>query len=43
MQVKLEDILEGMEMQSEESHSYLNLETGEILYVSREALLIAED
>ncbi|MDT8861811.1 UPF0158 family protein [Alkalihalobacillus sp. MEB130] len=43
MLVKLEDILEGMEMQSEESHAYLNLETGEVVYVSREALLIAED
>ncbi|WP_102346133.1 UPF0158 family protein [Bacillus sp. Marseille-P3661] len=43
MQVKLEDIIEGMEMQSEETISYLNLETGELVYVSREALLIAED
>lgn len=43
MQVKLEHIIEGMEMQSEENRSYLNLKTGEIIYVSREALLIAED
>ena len=28
MQVKLEHIIEGMEMQSEENYSYLNLETG---------------
>ena len=40
MQVKLEHIIEGMEMQSEENYSYLNLETGEIVYVSREALNI---
>ncbi|MFC0560614.1 UPF0158 family protein [Halalkalibacter alkalisediminis] len=43
MQVKLEDILDGIEMQSEESHAYFNLETGGIVYVSREALLIADD
>lgn len=43
MQVKLEDIIEGLEMQSEENRSYLNLKTGEISYVSREALLMAED
>lgn len=43
MQVKLENIIEGMEMQSEENRSYINLKTGEIVYVSREALLIAED
>ncbi|MBS4193231.1 hypothetical protein KHA94_24375 [Bacillus sp. FJAT-49705] len=43
MKVKLEHILEGMEMQSEESNSYLNLETGEIVIVSHEAILMAED
>lgn len=43
MKVKLEDILEGMEMQSEEERSYFNLETGEVVYVSREALMMAED
>ncbi|MDQ0257040.1 hypothetical protein J2S74_004485 [Evansella vedderi] len=43
MKVKLENILEGMELQSEENNAYLNLETGEIVYVSREALLMAED
>lgn len=43
MRVKLADILEGMEFQSEESYSYLNRETGEIVYVSREMLAAAED
>lgn len=43
MKVKLENILEGIEMQSEEGNSYLNLETGEVVYVSHEALLMAED
>lgn len=43
MRVKLDDILEGMEFQSEESYSYLNCETGEIVYVSREVLGMAED
>ncbi|EKN66892.1 hypothetical protein BABA_13427 [Neobacillus bataviensis LMG 21833] len=43
MQVKLEHIIEGMEMQSEENRSYLNLKTGEIVYVSQEALAIADD
>jgi hypothetical protein len=43
MQVKLEQIMEAMEMQPEESHSYLNLETGEVVNVSDEALWIAED
>lgn len=43
MKVKLEQIIEGMEMQSEEHRSYLNRETGEVVYVSQEALRIAED
>ncbi|MDQ0154654.1 UPF0158 family protein [Robertmurraya andreesenii] len=43
MKVKLEQIIEGMEMQSEESRSFLNLKTGEVVYVSREVLTIAED
>ncbi|GAE27608.1 hypothetical protein JCM9140_3761 [Halalkalibacter wakoensis JCM 9140] len=43
MPVKLEDILEGIELQSEESLAYLNRETSEIVYVSEKALLIAED
>lgn len=43
MKVKLEDIVEGMEMQSDDNRSFLNLHTGEIVYVSQEALLIAED
>nr|WP_144926369.1 UPF0158 family protein [Paenibacillus bovis] len=43
MQVKLIDILDGMEMQSEESSAYLNLETGEIVFMSEELLMMAED
>ena|SRR5690606_33295300 len=43
MQVKLHDILDGMEMQSEEIIAYLNLETGEIVFVSDELLMMAED
>ncbi|MCF2650698.1 MULTISPECIES: UPF0158 family protein [unclassified Bacillus (in: firmicutes)] len=43
MRVKLEDIVEGMEMQSDDNRSFLNLDTGEIVHVSQEALLIAED
>ncbi|MCM3767744.1 hypothetical protein [Neobacillus niacini] len=43
MQAKLEDIIEGMELQSEQTKPFLNLNTGEIVYVSQEALLFAED
>ncbi|MDQ1002733.1 hypothetical protein QFZ28_003133 [Neobacillus niacini] len=43
MKVKLENIIEGIEMQSDENRSFLNLDTGEIVYVSQKALLIAED
>ncbi|WP_240035283.1 hypothetical protein [Neobacillus notoginsengisoli] len=43
MPVKLDDIVEGMEMQSEENQPYLNRENAGILYVSGEALMIAED
>ncbi len=43
MRVKLEDIVEGMEMQSDDNRSFLNLDTGEIVHISQEALLIAED
>ncbi|MDQ0232654.1 UPF0158 family protein [Metabacillus malikii] len=43
MKVKLENIIEGIEMQSDEIRSYLNLDTGEIAFVSEDARLIAED
>lgn len=43
MQVKLEEIIEGMESQSEENRPFLNLKTGVVVYVSREALWIAEE
>lgn len=38
MQVKLEQIIEVIELQSEENRSYLNLKTGEFVSVSRGAL-----
>jgi hypothetical protein len=43
MKVKLENIIEGIEMHSDENQSYFNLDTGEIVNVSQKALLIAED
>lgn len=43
MKVNLEEIIEGMEMQSEENRSFLNLKTGEVVFVSQEVLMIAED
>ncbi|WP_428911986.1 UPF0158 family protein [Niallia sp. Krafla_26] len=43
MRVKLQHILQGIEMQSDETCSYLNLNTGEIVYVSQEALSIADE
>lgn len=43
MKVKLKDIIEEIQIQSKEYRSYLNLKTGEIVYVSQKALLIAED
>lgn len=43
MLVKLKDIIEGIEMQSEDSWAFLNKETREIVYVSEEALGMAED
>jgi Uncharacterised protein family (UPF0158) len=43
MKVKLEDVVEGMELQTTETRTYLNLQTGEIVYVSLESLFMAED
>ena len=43
VKVMLQDIIEGMEMQIEESSTYLNMKTGEIITVSLEALRDAED
>lgn len=43
MAIKIQEIVEGVEMQSDEQYTYLNRETGEIVYVSEEALALAED
>jgi len=40
---KLSDIIEALEMQSEESRHFLNVKTGEVVNVSSEALLLAEE
>lgn len=41
--VKLEDIIEGMMFQTDESSSYLNRKTGEVVAVSDEELRAAEE
>jgi hypothetical protein len=41
--VKLQAIIEGMEMQFEESQTFLNIKTGEIISVSSDDLRAAED
>ncbi|WP_082631267.1 UPF0158 family protein [Gracilibacillus massiliensis] len=41
--VKLNAIIDGMQMQSEEFDSFLNKETGEVVFVSSRALIAAED
>ncbi|GAE91068.1 hypothetical protein JCM21714_3 [Gracilibacillus boraciitolerans JCM 21714] len=41
--VKLNAIIDGIEMQTEEFESYLNKEKGEVVFVSSKALLAAED
>ncbi|MBT2695863.1 hypothetical protein J7E79_00170 [Bacillus sp. ISL-40] len=43
IQVKLKDIIEEMEIQFEESHSLLNIKTGEIVLVTSEDLREVED
>ncbi len=42
VQVKLQDILEGMDFQSDEQSSFLNLTTGEVVSVTNEELRAAE-
>jgi hypothetical protein len=42
VQVKLQDILEGMDFQSDEQSSFLNLTTGEVVSVTDEELRAAE-
>jgi hypothetical protein len=43
IQVKLKDIIEEIEIQSEEARSFLNIKTGEIMLVTSEDLRAAED
>lgn len=43
IQVKLKDIIEEIEIQFEESRSFLNIKTGEIMLVTSEDLRAAED
>ena len=40
--VRIRDIVDGMEMQSDEMHSYLRRSTGEVITISDEALADAE-
>jgi len=41
--VKLDDIIEGLEFQSEERHSFLDKRTGEVVSISDEEMQAAED
>ncbi|MRH41687.1 hypothetical protein GH741_03250 [Aquibacillus halophilus] len=41
--VKLDTIIEGMELDMEEIQTYLNHETGEVVTLSSDALRMAED
>lgn len=41
--VKLEDIIDGIEMQADESSSYLNIKTGEVVIISDEESSAAEE
>ena len=41
--VKLIDIIEDMDFQSEEGRSYLNTATGEVVYMADEELRAAEE
>ena len=43
MKVKLNDLVEAIEFQSDESQSFIHLKTGEIYLISNEAIHIAED
>src|SRR4029450_159011 len=43
LRVKLSDIVEGLEFQSDESFSYLNTTTGEVVSVTTEELRAAEE
>jgi len=41
--VKLDNIIDGMEIQTDESSSFLNIRTGEIVTISDEESRAAED
>ncbi len=43
VRVKLDDIIEGLECQSDESHSYLDKRTGKVILISDEELFAAEN
>ena len=43
VQVKLQDILEGMDFQSDERSSFLNLTTGDVVSITDEELRAAEE
>lgn len=43
MKVKLQDIIDGMEMQFEGMYTYLNLKTGKVISVSEENFRAAEE
>ena len=43
IRVKLDDIIEGMEFQSDESTSYLNKNTGKVVTISEEEFTAARD
>jgi hypothetical protein len=43
VQVKLQDIIEGMDFQSDERSSFLNLTTGEVVSITDEELHAAEN
>ncbi|MDH4239412.1 MAG: UPF0158 family protein [Phycisphaerae bacterium] len=43
LRVKLDNIIEGLECQSDESHSYLDKRTGKVILISDEELRAAEN
>jgi hypothetical protein len=43
IRVKLEDLIEGMDLQSDERSSFLNLTTGEVVSITDEELRAAEE
>ena len=43
IRVKLDDIIEGLEFQSDERHSFLDKRTGEVVSISDEEMQAAED